>query len=116
MASYKHSCMHCGALLDRDASFCPMCGNSSPFGYVCPTCLHPIEKGQQLCQSCGRPLYVVCPLCGGRTFVAEKCEACGGSLMIRCPNERCDMPQFFENERCSACGKKIKEKYRRPGG
>jgi hypothetical protein len=29
--------------------------------------------------------------------------------MFRCPNERCGVLQFFENEKCTACGKKIKK-------
>ena len=113
MATYKQTCIHCGTLVDRDARFCPTCGSNSPFGYHCPTCLHEIEKvTQALCAGCGRQLYIVCPICGARTFVQEKCEVCGVSLMIRCKNPRCGVGQFFENEKCTACGKKIKPKDR----
>ena len=112
MATYKQACIHCGTLTDRDARFCPTCGSHSPFVYLCPTCLREIQKGQALCAGCGRQLFITCPLCGGRTFVQEKCEVCGASLTIRCPDKRCGAYQFFENEKCTACGKKIKPKDR----
>jgi len=112
MATYKKYCIHCGTLIDGDARFCPTCGSHNPFDYLCPACLHEIEKGQTLCVGCGRPLYIICPVCGARTFVQEKCEACGAWLMIRCPAKNCGAYQFFENERCTACGKKIKPKDR----
>lgn len=111
MAFYKQPCIHCGMLVDRDARFCPSCGSRSPFGYLCPACLRAVNKGDMLCAGCGRPLYVVCPACGGRTFAQENCERCGGSLLIRCQNKRCGVMQFFDNDRCTACGAKIK----RPG-
>ena len=110
MSFYKVPCMHCGTLLERDARFCPTCGSGSPFGYHCPTCLRSIQKGQVCCVGCGRPLYVACPVCKQKTFVQERCEACGASLMIRCENKRCQELQFFENIKCTACGKKIKKK------
>ncbi|NLB61083.1 MAG: hypothetical protein GX802_01450 [Clostridiales bacterium] len=69
MATYKQTCIHCNTLIDRDARFCPTCQSSSPFGYLCPTCVRPIQKGQAICAGCGRHLYVVCPLCSGNTFV-----------------------------------------------
>ncbi len=108
MASYKQPCIHCGALLERDSGFCPSCGSHSPFGFACPSCLKPIVKGQALCSGCGRPLYVACPSCGGQTFVGESCEKCGKSLMVICKNRRCGHPQFFENNICTVCGKKLK--------
>jgi RNA polymerase subunit RPABC4/transcription elongation factor Spt4 len=114
MATYKQPCIHCGTLTDRDARYCPTCGSSSPFGYLCPTCLRPAEKGTERCAGCGRPLYISCPICGGRTFVQDTCEVCGAFLTIKCPNPRCGQPQFYQNEKCTACGKKIKEKYRVP--
>lgn len=108
MASYKQPCIHCGTYIEPDSRFCPSCQSGSPFGYLCPTCLRTIEKGQPICSACGRPLYVYCPTCGQRTFVQEKCEQCGGTLMVRCQNPRCGVLQFFENQKCTACGKKIK--------
>ena len=107
MASYKQPCIHCGTFIESDSRFCPACQSGSPFGYLCPTCLRPIQKGQSVCSSCGRPLAVPCPNCGEQTFVQDRCEQCGGTLMIRCPNPRCGAPQFFENTKCTACGKKI---------
>ena len=107
MAFYKQPCIHCGMLLDRDARFCPKCASGSPFGYACPSCLRPIQRGEAICQGCGRPLYVPCPACGQVTFVQERCERCGSGLMVTCPNKRCGQLQFFQNTKCTACGKKL---------
>lgn len=108
MATYKQPCAHCGALIERDSRFCPACGSHSPFGYLCPTCLRPVRKGEMLCAGCGRPLYLPCPSCGKQTFVQERCEQCGAGMMRKCQNPRCGALQFFENTKCTACGKKIK--------
>ena len=107
MASYKQPCVRCGSFIAPDARFCPFCGSGSPFGLLCPACLRPVEKTQAVCSGCGRALQTVCPHCGGRTFAQETCERCGGSLMIRCGNPRCGALQFFENRKCTACGKKL---------
>lgn len=110
MASYKHACIHCNTLIDRDSAFCPVCGSSSPFVLACPTCLREIQKDHVRCAGCGRPLYIPCPLCGGQTFVQDKCERCGKNLTVRCKNKRCGAAQFYENKTCTVCGKKVKEK------
>ncbi|MDR1773423.1 MAG: hypothetical protein LBR30_00925 [Clostridioides sp.] len=110
MANYKSNCIHCNELIDRESRFCPKCGSRSPFGYNCPTCLKKIEKKDFICSSCGRELNIICPVCNQKTFVDEKCEKCGASLMIKCQNPRCGEMQFFENKKCTACGKKIKIK------
>ena len=112
MGSYKQNCIQCGTLIDRDVRFCPTCGSFSPFNYHCPTCFREINKGQNACAGCGRPLYITCPICGNRTFVQEKCESCGAWLVIRCKAKNCGALQFFENEKCTSCGKKIKPKDR----
>lgn len=112
MASYKQKCMMCGTLIDRDVRFCPQCTTPNPFGYHCPSCLQSIEKGQSVCSNCGRPLYVYCIHCNKLTFVQDTCEACGRSLMFVCKNKRCGVQQFFQNTKCTACGKKIK--YKKP--
>ena len=109
MATYKQPCAQCGALIERDARFCPVCASGSPFGHLCPACLRPVEKGMAVCAGCGRPLYTVCPTCGGTTFVQERCELCGSGLMVLCPIKRCGQMQFFENTKCTACGKKLKK-------
>ena len=109
-ASYKQPCMHCGSLVDRDARFCPSCGSRSPFAYLCPACLRVVDKGQNVCAGCGRPLHITCPHCGGQTFVTDVCEKCGKTLLVPCENKRCGEMQFFENIHCTACGKKIKAK------
>ncbi len=108
MAGYKQPCIHCNSFISRDVRYCPVCNSSSPFGYSCPACLASIQKGQSVCSQCGRALYVDCIKCGKSTFVQEKCEHCGTSLMVRCGNPRCGVEQFFENTKCTACGKKIK--------
>jgi RNA polymerase subunit RPABC4/transcription elongation factor Spt4 len=108
VATYKQPCVHCGAFLERDSRLCPHCHSRSPFGYHCPACHRPIAKGQAVCSGCGRSLYVTCPACNAQTFVGERCEACGAGLMIPCANPRCGELQFFENVKCTACGKKIK--------
>jgi rRNA maturation endonuclease Nob1 len=107
MASYKQACIHCGTLVDRDARFCPQCGSISPFGYACPSCLRPVNKQQRVCAGCGRALYVTCPACAQPTFVQAQCERCGHTLMVKCQNRRCQTLQFFENTKCTACGKRL---------
>lgn len=112
MSTYRQPCIHCGALIEREARFCPACRSMSPFGYQCPACLREIRKKEAVCAGCGRSLYTHCPVCGKQTFVQENCEACGTCLMVSCRNPRCYAPQFFENTKCTACGKKIKHKKR----
>lgn len=110
MATYKMPCIHCDEMVERDAHHCPMCGSSSPFGYHCPTCLKPIKRGDAVCSGCGRTLMTACPFCGSQTFVGgTRCDACGQMLMIRCESKRCCEPQFFENIKCTVCGKPIKK-------
>lgn len=110
MAVYKQPCIHCGTLIERFAKYCQACGSSSPFGYVCPSCRTPIEKCQNVCSGCGKELYVLCPYCNQKTFVQDRCEQCAQSLMVTCTNKRCGEQQFFQNVKCTACGKKIKNK------
>lgn len=108
MAIYKEPCRHCGTFINSDSRFCPKCGSHSPFIDQCPTCLKEISREDIICSFCGRPLYVTCPFCKEQTFVGEKCDACGTSLLKQCPNPRCEQMQFFENTKCTACGKKFK--------
>ena len=35
---------------------------------------------------------------------------CALGLMVYCENKRCGALQFFQNTKCTACGKKIKAK------
>lgn len=110
MATYKIPCIHCGEMVERDAHNCPRCSSRSPFGYHCPACLKPIARGHAVCSGCGRLLTAVCPYCKGQTFVgSEKCDNCGQTLMIHCENKRCGERQFFENQKCTVCGKSIKK-------
>ncbi|MCL2782132.1 MAG: zinc ribbon domain-containing protein [Actinomycetia bacterium] len=97
-------------MIERDSRLCPMCASRSPFGYECPACLRPIARDQMVCSGCGRPLATTCPFCAKPVFAgSEKCEWCGQSLMIRCESKRCGNFQFFENVKCTACGKPIKK-------
>ena len=107
MAVFLHPCRHCGKLIARDSRFCPGCGSNAPFLDLCPACLREIRREDAACSGCGRPLYIPCPQCGKRTFVGEKCDACGASLLKKCPNLRCGEMQFFQNSKCTACGKKL---------
>ena len=109
MATYKQPCIHCATLIDGDSRICQQCGSRSPFAYRCPTCLRETNKGQMLCSGCGRMLTVTCPTCAQPTFADERCDKCGAGLMIYCTNPRCGELQFFENIKCTACGKKIKK-------
>jgi len=109
MATYKQPCLHCGEFIEGDSRICEKCHSRSPFGYNCPACLREIRKGQGVCSGCGRSLYVNCPTCKQLTFVGERCDVCGSGLMVKCVNPRCGDLQFFENIKCTACGKKIKK-------
>jgi predicted amidophosphoribosyltransferase len=103
--------MRCGRLIDGDNRFCPECGSRSPFGYHCPTCLKSIQKGGSHCPGCGRALDTACPGCGRPTFIGgDVCESCGAPLLVQCGNARCGEMQFFENQKCTACGKKISKR------
>ncbi len=108
MAVYKVPCRHCGTLIARDSRFCPKCGSRAPFMDLCPTCLREVGREDAVCPGCGRPLYVACPNCGKQTFAGERCDVCGASLLKKCPNPLCGEMQFFENSRCTACGKSFK--------
>ncbi|MDR2974722.1 MAG: hypothetical protein LBV00_08415 [Propionibacteriaceae bacterium] len=108
MATYKQPCLHCGEFVERDARLCPHCHSRSPFGYHCPTCLKPVNKDQAVCSGCARCLTVICPTCAAPTFADERCGECGSGLMVHCTNPRCGQLQFFDAQKCTACGKKIK--------
>jgi len=110
MATYKQPCIQCGKFIERDSRFCSNCGSMNPFGYRCPTCLKSIERENILCSGCGRSLSTACPYCKQQTFVgSENCDQCAKSLMIHCESKRCDALQFFENSKCTVCGKPIKK-------
>ena len=110
MAAFKKPCLRCGTFIEGDARICAGCGSRSPFGYRCPTCMKEIQREQALCTGCGRALRVACPSCGHLTFTDERCEKCGAALLVPCANPRCGELQFFQNEKCIACGKKMKKK------
>ncbi len=107
MAIYKQPCRHCGTFLNRDSRFCPKCGSHSPFWDLCPACLREVDRSDICCSSCGRILHIPCPQCKAQTFVGDKCDVCEVSLLKKCPNPRCGELQFFENTKCTVCGKKL---------
>jgi len=110
MATYKQPCVHCGEMIERDSRFCPKCASNGPFGFMCPSCLKPIQRGDAVCSGCGKPTMTACPICKGQTFRGSSiCDACGKSIMIRCEYRLCGEPQFFENTKCTICGKPIKD-------
>jgi len=110
MATYKQPCIHCGEMIERDSRYCAKCASSSPFGYHCPGCLKDIKRGDTVCSGCGRPLLTKCPFCGAPVFAgSERCGICSRSVMICCENKRCNQLQFFENTKCTVCGKSIKK-------
>lgn len=113
MAGYDKPCIGCGQFIGYDSKVCPICGRLSPFYDACPSCASEIKREWLRCPSCGRELSVACPSCGQQTFVADKCDACRQSLMIQCENKLCLAPQFFQNIKCTGCGKKIKKNNRR---
>jgi len=113
MATYKQPCIHCGAFVERDSRLCPKCGSRSPFGYQCPICLRSVRRDDAVCSGCGRPLTTACPHCWQQTFIGGgQCEACRKTLLIHCENKRCGQPQFFENKKCTICGKPIKTAFK----
>lgn len=107
MAIYKQPCRACGEFISRDSTICPKCGSRSPFVDLCPTCLREVSREDKVCSSCGRPLYITCPKCKAQTFVSDKCDVCGENFLRKCPNPRCGQLQFFENKKCTACGKSM---------
>ncbi|MDR0335299.1 MAG: hypothetical protein LBH69_05395 [Methanomassiliicoccaceae archaeon] len=110
MATYKQPCNQCGELIDRDSRVCPKCATKNPYGFSCPKCLRTIARGDLACAGCGKTLTVACPLCNGQTFVgSSRCDACGRSLMVMCENKKCGVPQYFDNTKCTACGKAVKD-------
>lgn len=57
-------CTKCGVMVDKDASFCPFCGNPMPVkekpvvvGF-CPVCGAGVTAGQKFCISCGNLIVV----------------------------------------------------------
>ena len=58
------ACSKCGTMVDKDAAFCPACGNAMPVkqkpvvaGY-CTACGAAIVPGQKFCVSCGTPIAI----------------------------------------------------------
>ena len=110
MATYKQLCIHCNEMIERDSRCCAKCGSRSPFGYQCPNCLKTVEKGNLVCSGCGRSLTTTCPHCSSPLFAGTgKCASCGKSVMVKCGNKLCGQLQFFENTKCTVCGKAIKD-------
>lgn len=113
MAGYNKPCIGCGTFIAYDSKFCPTCGRNSPFYDACPSCMAEIKREWKRCPSCGRGLYIACPHCAQLTFVCDKCDSCHQPLTRPCENTLCGSQQFFQNVKCTDCGKKFKNKARR---
>lgn len=57
------ACSKCGAMVDKDAAFCPTCGNAMPVkektvvaASFCTSCGAAVVPGQKFCVSCGAPV------------------------------------------------------------
>lgn len=60
------ACSKCGAMVDKDAAFCPSCGNAMPVkdkpivaAAFCTACGAAIVPGQKFCVSCGTPIVTM---------------------------------------------------------
>ena len=51
----------------------------------------------------------ICPVCGKPAGTGKFCNNCGASMALK-ECSRCGALQFFQNQTCTACGKKIKNK------
>jgi hypothetical protein len=52
----EHQCEYCGGVLplNREARFCPHCGQPQEGDLKCPGCGNPLDVGWAYCLSCGR--------------------------------------------------------------
>ena len=72
----KIKCSKCGATMNKNAKFCPECGN--PNGTVCPKCGAILKDGAKFCSECGTSLKKVCSKCGAELAPGAKfCPECG---------------------------------------
>jgi len=53
----EHQCEYCGGVLplNRDARFCPHCGQPREGDLKCPACGSAVDVGWAYCLSCGKP-------------------------------------------------------------
>jgi len=49
-------CQECGADLDDDDEFCPVCGRRKAVIRVCPSCSREALDGDKFCRKCGAPM------------------------------------------------------------
>ena len=71
-------CPHCGAVLDKDYEWCPVCG--AKLADYCTFCGAPMLPDDLDCPECGMPADgVVCPDCNVRNF-RPFCRQCGRPL------------------------------------
>ena len=71
-------CPHCGAVLDKEYEWCPVCGGK--LADHCTFCGAPMLPDDVDCPECGMPAEgVVCPDCGVRNF-RSFCRQCGRPL------------------------------------
>lgn len=75
-------CQKCQAPMNRDARFCPQCGEKRQNDEtVCPDCGTPAKKGARFCYHCGKKLANTCPSCGAAIdHKGAFCSECGHKL------------------------------------
>lgn len=81
-ANDKMPCPHCGAMIKKDAKFCPECGKNAQSANVCPKCGASARAGAKFCPECGTALAAkACPKCGATIKSGAKfCPECGEAL------------------------------------
>jgi len=81
---------------------------TTPLETACLHCGKPVNREESVCLCCGFPLYITCPSCGGHIFADRTCEKCGHPLTVSCTNKKCEAVQYYKNDVCNICRKKIK--------
>ncbi len=81
----KKKCIKCGALIDADAKFCPVCGAPQTNTIECPNCHAQIPADSKFCPNCGFKLgssnMITCPYCHAQIPAGSKfCPNCGHAL------------------------------------
>ncbi|MEM0160630.1 MAG: SPFH domain-containing protein [Thermoplasmata archaeon] len=79
----QKKCIKCGAMIDANAKFCPVCGadqTQTAATITCPNCKAVVPAGTKFCPNCGTKLSgtITCPNCHAEVPVGTKfCPNCG---------------------------------------
>ncbi len=79
----QKKCIKCGAMIDANAKYCPVCGaDQTPAAatITCPNCKAVVPAGTKFCPNCGTKLSgtITCPNCHAEVPVGTKfCPNCG---------------------------------------